>query len=312
MVVMKKLISIITPTFNEEGNIEKLCSKISEELTKTEYNYEHIVIDNNSNDKTVEILKKIAISNKNLKIIVNARNFGHIKSPIHGMLQCEGDAAILMSSDFQDPPEMIGEYISQWEKGFDVVLAQKETTKDNFFASITKKIFYKFIKLISEVPLMLNTTGAGLFDRKIIEQVRTIDDPYPYFRGLISEITSNIKLIKFNQPERFSGKTKNNFYTLYDIGILGIIKHSKIPLRMMTFLGFFTSIISIIISLVFLFRKIFFWNSFDLGIAPLIVGLFGIASIQIFLLGFIGEYVMNILTQTRKLPLVVEKERINF
>jgi glycosyltransferase involved in cell wall biosynthesis len=309
---MKKLISIITPTFNEEGNIEKLCLKISEEILKTDYDYEHIVIDNDSNDKTVEILKKIAIKNKNLKIIINARNFGHIKSPIHGMLQCKGEAAILMSADFQDPPEMIGKYIAEWKKGYDVVLGQKENTKDNLFTNVIKKNFYKFIKSISEVPLMLDTTGAGLFDRKIIEQVRLIDDPYPYFRGLISEITSNIKLIKFDQPKRLTGKTKNNFYSLYDIGILGVIKHSKIPLRIMTVLGFFTSIISIFISLVFLFRKIFFWDSFDLGIAPLIVGLFGIASIQIFLLGFIGEYVMNILTQTRKLPLVVEKERINF
>ena len=268
---MKKLISIITPTFNEEGNIEKLCKKISEELLKTDCDYEHIVIDNNSKDKTVEILKKIAANNKNLKIIINTRNFGHIKSPIHGMLQCKGDAAILMSADFQDPPEMISDYIDEWKKGFDVVLGQKESSKDNLFVHNLKKIFYKFIKSISEVPLMLDTTGAGLFDRKIIEQVRSIDDPYPYFRGLISEITSNIKLIKFNQPKRLSGKTKNNFYTLYDIGILGIIKHSKIPLRIMTFLGFFTSIISILISLVFLLRKIFFWDSFDLGIAPLIV-----------------------------------------
>ncbi len=309
---MKKLISIITPTYNEEDNIEKLCSQISQELLNIDCDYEHIVIDNNSDDKTVEILKKLANKDKNLKIIVNARNFGHIKSPIHGMLQSKGDAAILMSADFQDPPEMIKEYISEWKKGYDVVLGQKESTKDNLLVHNIKKIFYKVIKSISEVPLMLDTTGAGLFDRKIIEQVRLIDDPYPYFRGLISEITSNIKLIKFVQPKRLSGKTKNNFYTLYDIGILGIIKHSKIPLRIMTFLGFFTSIISILISLVFLFRKLFFWDSFDLGIAPLIVGLFGIASIQIFLLGFIGEYVMNILTQTRKLPLVVEKERINF
>ena len=237
---MKKLISIITPTYNEEDNIEKLCSQISQELMKTDCDYEHIVIDNNSNDKTVEILKKIASKDKNLKIIINARNFGHIKSPIHGMLQSKGDAAILMSADFQDPPEMIKEYISEWKKGYDVVLGQKESTKENLLVHNIKKIFYKLIKSISEVPLMLDTTGAGLFDRKIIEQVRLIDDPYPYFRGLISEITSNIKLIKFVQPKRFSGKTKNNFYTLYDIGILGIIKHSKIPLRIMTFLGFFT------------------------------------------------------------------------
>ncbi len=159
---------------------------------------------------------------------------------------------------------------------------------------------------------MTNTTGAGLFDREILNQVKKIDDPYPYFRGLLSEITSDIKLVKFHQPDRKSGKTKNNFYSLYDIGILGIIKHSKLPLRIMTFIGFVTSLLSILVAIVFFFYKILYWDSFDLGIAPLIIGLFGIASIQLFFLGFIGEYVMNILLQTRKLPLVIEKERINF
>jgi|TARA_B110001452_G_C15220506_1_gene423129 glycosyltransferase involved in cell wall biosynthesis len=309
---MKKFISIITPTYNEEGNIEKLCLEISKEMSKLDYDYEHIVIDNASKDNTVQILKKIATHDKKLKIIINTRNFGHIKSPIYGLMQSKGDASILMSADFQDPPMLISTYIKEWEKGHAVVLAQKDSSEENKFKHYIKNIFYKFIKSISEVPLMMNTTGAGLFDKKIINQIRKIDDPYPYFRGLISEITSDIKLIKFHQPARSSGVTKNNFYSLYDIGILGVIKHSKIPLRIMTFIGFCTSLISIIIALIFLIRKLFLWDSFDLGVAPLIIGLFGIASIQIFLLGFIGEYVMNILVHTRKLPLVIEKERINF
>jgi polyisoprenyl-phosphate glycosyltransferase len=309
---MKKFISIVTPTYNEEGSIERLCLEISKEMSKLDYDYEHIVIDNASTDTTVQILKKIAIQDKNLKIIINTRNFGHIKSPIYGLMQSKGDASILMSADFQDPPMLISTYIKEWEKGHAVVLAQKDSSDENKLKHYVKKIFYKFIKSISEVPLMMNTTGAGLFDKKIINQIRKIDDPYPYFRGLISEITSDIKLIKFHQPARSSGITKNNFYSLYDIGILGVIKHSKIPLRIMTFIGFCTSLISILIALIFLIRKLFLWDSFDLGVAPLIIGLFGIASIQIFLLGFIGEYVMNILVQTRKLPLVIEKERINF
>ncbi|MFL2890005.1 MAG: glycosyltransferase family 2 protein [Pelagibacteraceae bacterium] len=309
---MKKLISIVTPTFNEEANIEKLCTKISEIMEKSEYNYEHIVIDNNSTDNTVKILRKLALTNKNLKIILNSRNFGQLNSPVHALLQTSGDAAIAMSADFQDPPDLIVKYLEEWEKGYNVVLGQKETSEENFFINFFRKLYYKFISFISEVPLLINVTGAGLFSRKIIEQIRKIDDPNPYLRGLISEITEDIKLIKFHQPNREGGKTKNNFYSLYDVGILGIIKHTKIPLRVMTFVGFFTSLISIFISLIFLIRKIFFWDSFELGIAPLIVGLFGIASIQIFLLGFIGEYVMNILTQIRKMPLVIEKERINF
>tara|TARA_Y100001970_G_scaffold291827_1_gene430531 strand:- start:4928 stop:5857 length:930 start_codon:yes stop_codon:yes gene_type:complete len=309
---MQKLISIVTPTYNEEGNIEDLCSSIAKEMSKTNYDYEHIVIDNNSSDKTISILRKLSNKDKKLKVIINTRDFGHIKSPIHGLLQTSGDASILMSSDFQDPPELIHKYIKEWENGHKVVLGQKESSDEFFLKQFFKNIFYKFIKSISELPLMTNTTGAGLFDREILNQVKKIDDPYPYFRGLLSEITSDIKLVKFHQPDRKSGKTKNNFYSLYDIGILGIIKHSKLPLRIMTFIGFITSLLSILVAIVFFFYKILYWDSFDLGIAPLIIGLFGIASIQLFFLGFIGEYVMNILLQTRKLPLVIEKERINF
>ena len=309
---MKKLISIVTPTFNEELNIERLCKSVSNEMSNLNYDYEHIIIDNNSTDKTIMILRKIASNDGKIKVILNTRNFGHLKSPVHGLLQSSGAAVILISADFQDPPEMISKYIAEWENGYEVVLGQKDTSEENFFKHFTKKIFYKFIQLISEVPLMVNTTGAGIFDKKIIQQIKTINDPYPYFRGLLSEITSNIKLIKFHQPSRSEGKTKNNFYSLYDIGILGIIKHSKIPLRIMTFIGFCTSLMSIFVALYYLVKKILYWQSFDLGTAPLVIGLFLIASVQIFLLGFIGEYVMNILLQTRKLPLVIEKERINF
>tara|TARA_A100001011_G_scaffold208642_1_gene216783 strand:- start:220 stop:1149 length:930 start_codon:yes stop_codon:yes gene_type:complete len=309
---MKKLISIVTPTFNEEENIEKLCKAVGSEMQNLEYDYEHIVIDNNSTDKTIEILKKIASQDKKLKLIINSRNFGHIKSPIYGLLQSSGDAAILMSADFQDPPELLSQYINEWKNGSKVVLAQKDTSDENIVKHFFKQIFYKLIRSLSEIPLVMNTTGAGLFDKKIIDHIREINDPYPYFRGLISEITSDIKLLKFHQPTRAKGKTKNNFYTLYDIGILGIIKHSKIPLRIMTFVGFCTSLFSIGVAIFYLIKKFLFWESFDLGLAPLIIGLFGIASIQIFLLGFIGEYVMNILLHARKLPLVIEKERINF
>ena len=309
---MSKKISIITPTFNEEKNIEKLCSEISKEMSKLNYDYEHIVIDNHSNDGTISILKKIAARDNKVKVIINSRNFGHIRSPIYGMLQASGDACILMNSDFQDPIELIPKYIKEWEQGNQIILAQRISSDENFFLNSFKNFFYKFINKISDVPLMRNTTGSGLFTKNIVDQIRKIDDPYPYFRGLLSEISSQIKLIQFHQPKRSGGETKNNFYTLYDIGVLGIVKHSKLPLRLMTFIGFFTSIVSIITAAVFFFYKILFWDSFDVGIAPLVIGLFAIASVQIFLLGFIGEYVMTILTHTRKLPLVVEKERINF
>ena len=191
-------------------------------------------------------------------------------------------------------------------------MAQKESSEEDSKINFIRKFFYKSIKFISEVPLLTNTTGAGLFDRQIVEEIRNVNDPYPYFRGLVSEITNEVKLIPFHQPKRAGGLTKNNFYTLYDIAILGIVKHSKIPLRVMTFIGLETSFLSLLVATIFFFRKLLNWSSFEAGIAPLIIGFFFLASIQIFLLGFIGEYVMNILIQTRKFPLVVEKERINF
>ena len=308
---MKK-ISIVTPTFNEEDNIERLSKCISDEMKKHNYDYEHIIIDNSSEDKTIPIIKKIAEKDKKVKIIINARNFGHVRSPFHGILQSSGDATILLNSDFQEPPELISDYIKEWEKGFKIVLGQRSASDTNPMTDLGRSFFYKFIKKISEVPLMERTSGTGLFDKEIINQLKKISDPYPYFRGLLSEISSDIKLVKFHQSKRKGGKTKNNFYTLYDTAVLGIIKHSKVPLRLITFIGFFASIVSILIAITFLFYKLLFWESFEVGIAPLIIGLFSVASIQIFLLGFIGEYVMQILTHSRNLPLVVEKERINF
>ena len=309
---MSKLISIVTPTFNEEGNIEKLCGSISKEMSKTNFDYEHIVIDNSSTDNTIKILKELSKKSKKLKVIINKKNFGHIRSPMHGMFQASGDAVILMMSDFQDPIELITKYIEEWENGSKVVMGQKDSSDENFLKHHMKNIAYKFINKISDNPLLINTTGSGLYDKSIIDIIKKIDDPYPYFRGLISEITNETKLIKYHQPKREKGKTKNNFYTLYDIGILGIIKHSKIPLRLMTFLGFLFSFFSILTAIIFFIYKLIYWDSFDLGIAPIIIGVFALGSVQILILGFIGEYVMNILTQTRKLPLVIEKERINF
>lgn len=309
---MTKKISIVTPTFNEDLNIERLCLEIAQQMKSLNYDYEHIVIDNLSTDSTAQILEKIAKTDKNLKVIINNRNFGHIRSPIHGLLQASGDAVILMSADFQDPISLIPKYIEEWENGHMVVMGQKTTSDESKFKHYFKKLYYKFINAISEVPLLMDTTGAGLFDRKIIEELRNVNDPYPYFRGLVSEVTNDVKLLPFHQPKRTKGTTKNNFYTLYDLGIVGIIKHSKIPLRIITFIGLAASLVSFLISIIFLFRKLFNWNSFDVGIAPLIIGVFMIGSIQIFLLGFIGEYVMNILYHSRNLPLVIEKKRINF
>jgi len=305
-------ISIVTPTFNEEQNIEKLCLAIQAEFEKLNLDYEHIIIDNASTDNTVKILKEICLNNKKIKVIINSRNYGHIRSPFYGILQSVGDACILIASDFQDPIELISMYIKKWQSGSKIVLGKKISSEENGLIFSIRKIFYKFLNRISETKLTENTTGSGIFDKSVINQLKKINDPYPYLRGLLNELSDEISVVEFNQPKRLSGKTKNNIFTLYDIGMLGIIKHSRAPLRLVTFLGFILSFFSLLTALTYFVYKLIFWNSFDLGIAPLIIGIFGFASIQILLLGIIGEYVGILLIHLRNLPLVIEKERINF
>lgn len=305
-------ISIVTPTYNEIENIEKLYLEIKKELAKLDYEYEHIIIDNNSSDGTIAKIKELASKDKNLKIIINSKNYGHIKSPYHGLLQTSGDASILMASDFQDPVELIPKYIEEWEKGNKVVLGEKISSDENKIKFSIRKLFYNFLNKISDTELTKNTTGSGIFDKSIIQKLKDLNDPYPYFRGLISEISSEIKTLKFNQPNRKYGKTKNNISTLYDIGILGVVKHSRKPLRFMVLLGFILSVLSFFIGIFYFVYKLFYWESFDLGIAPLIIGIFIFSSIQVTLLGLVGEYIGIILLHQRNIPLVHEKERINF
>lgn len=312
LLLVKKKISIVTPTFNEEENISKLCEAISKEMETLEYDYEHIIIDNFSNDKTIDIIKKIAQEDKRVKLIVNSRNFGHIRSSQYGILQSSGDATILISSDFQEPLNLIKKYIKEWENGYKIVLGQRTSSDTNKFLDTIKTMFYKFINKISDTPLIERSGSTGLISKEIVDHLRNISDPYPYLRGLLPELSADIKLIQYHQAERSKGVTKNNFYTLYDMAILGIIKHSKVPLRIATFLGILASFFSILVAIVFFIYKLLFWSSFKVGIAPLVIGLFSVASIQLFLLGFIGEYVMQILIHNKNVPLVVEKERINF
>ncbi len=308
---MKK-ISIVTPTYNEEENIELLCEKVGNEFKKISYDYEHIIIDNNSTDKTVSILRNICKNDKNVKVILNNKNYGHITSPFYGMLQSSGDATILITADFQDPVELIPEMIKKWENNKKVVLLQKKTSEENIIIKNLRKIYYRILANISINKITVDTTGSGLYDKSVIETFRSIKDPLPYLRGLVSEIEGDIELLGFDQPKRKFGSTKNNFLTLIDMAMLGFVKHSKLPLRLMIIFGAIVSVVSILISLIFLFYKLFFWNSFNLGIAPIVIGFFFISAIQILLLGILGEYISMTLTHSRSMPLVIEKERINF
>lgn len=308
----KKLISIVTPCYNEEENIDELCERIAAVMSSQPYDYEHICIDNSSIDGTVRKIKKIAALDRRVKLIVNARNFGHIKSPYYGILQSAGDACILIASDLQDPPEMIAEFIKKWEEGFKTVLAVKPESEESSIMFYLRKTYYRFISRISDVPLVQNATGAGLFDRAVIDILRNINDSYPYFRGLLCEIGFPIALVPFRQPRRQRGITKNNFYTLYDIAMLGITNHSKIPLRLMAMSGFLLAIFSLLVAFGFLIAKFLYWDKFQLGTAPILIGIFFFGAIQTFFIGVLGEYIASIHTQVRNMPLVVEVERVNF
>ena len=305
-------ISIVTPTFNEVENIEKIYLEIKKKINEINCDYEHLIIDNNSTDGTIDKIRQLAQKDKNLKIIINAKNYGHIRSPFYALLQTNSDATILMASDFQDPVDLIEEYIEKWKNGKKIVLGQKISSEENKIKYSIRTLFYNFLNKISEFELPKNTTGSGIFDKSIIDKLKKINDPYPYFRGLITELGEEITTIQFRQPLRKSGITKNNLLTLYDIGMLGIVKHSRKPLRFMTLLGFLASIASLVVGIIYLFYKLLFWNSFSLGLAPIIIGIFFVSAVQITLLGLVGEYIGVILLHQRNMPLVIEKERINF
>ncbi len=309
---MKKTISIVTPCYNEEENVDELHRRVAAVMATLPYEYEHIYIDNASTDDTVKRIKAIASADSRVKLIVNARNFGHIKSPYYGLLQSGGDACVLIASDLQDPPEMIVEFVKKWEEGYKTVLAVKPESEESSLMFFIRNTYYRFITRISEVPLVPNATGAGLFDREVINILRDIHDPYPYFRGLLCEIGFPIATVPFKQPRRQRGITKNNFYTLYDIAMLGITNHSKVPLRLMAMSGFLLSFLSLLVAFAFLVAKLLYWNSFQLGAAPMLIGIFFFGAIQTFFIGVLGEYVASIHTQVRKMPLVVEAERVNF
>lgn len=311
----RKLISIVSPCYNEEKNVEEAYKQVKAIFEKLAiYDYEHIFIDNSSKDKTVEILKEIAKNDKNVKIIVNARNFGQIRSPYHGMLQAKGDAVIFVASDLQEPPDLIPDFLKKWEEGYKIVAGVKSNSAETPLMFLIRKIYYFAINKLSDsnVGLIKNFNGFGLYSREIVEILRGLKEPLPYIRGLICEIGFEKAIVEFTQPTRKRGISTNNFYTLYDYAMLGITSYSKIPLRIAAMLGFCLSILSILIAIGYFIAKLLFWQSFSMGMAPLIIGLFFFSSVQLFFTGVLGEYIGAIYTKVENKPHVIEKERINF
>lgn len=306
------LISFVLPCYNEENNVGPLFERMTRALEPFPYDFEFIFIDNASKDQTVARLKELATKDKRVKIIVNTRNFGQVRSPYHAFFQTKGDAVITMCTDLQDPPELLPDFIKNWEKGFKVVVGIKTTSQESSLIYGLRTLYYKTLSRLSDVEMIENFTGFGLYDREVVEVIRQINDPYPYFRGLIAELGYERAVIEYTQPFRKFGISKNNFYTLYDLAMLGITNHSKIPLRLAAILGFISAGISVLVALFYFVYKLVFWYQFSVGLAPLVIGLFLFSSVQLIFLGLVGEYVGAIYTQIQHRPLVIEKERINF
>lgn len=306
-------ITVLTPCYNEAENVRTLYERVRAVFAPLrEYSYEHLFIDNASTDATVDILRELAAADRNVKVIVNTRNFGHVRSPYHALLQCRGDAVIGMAADLQDPPELIPAFLDKWREGYKVVLGIKEAAEESPLMAAIRRTGYKVIDRLSEVKQVRNSTGFGLYDKAFVAVLRRLPDPYPYFRGIVAELGFRYATIPYTQPERKRGITKNNLYTLYDLGVQGIVNHSRIPLRVATIVGFISSVITLVAALVYFVMKMLFWYNLPIGVAPVIIGLFCVASVQLFFLGVLGEYVGSIYTQVRNRPLVVEQERINF
>ncbi len=308
-----KLISIVTACYNEEANVELLIGRVREVMAGLpQYQYEHIFIDNHSADRTVSILKRIAATDARIRIIVNARNFGHIRSPIHALFQARGDAIVSLVADLQDPPEMIPGLIAEWEAGAMCVLCIKRTSEEATLMFWLRKQYYRVAESLSSIETFQNFTGFGLYDQRVMQIAKSYGDPYPYFRGMIAEIGLPFKKVYYDQPSRKFGITKNNWYTLYDMGMLGIINHSRVPLRLAVLAGFVGAGLSFAVAFIYLILKLFFWSTFTFGLAPMLIGVFFIASLQLVFLGILGEYVGAIYTQVQRRPYTVELERINF
>jgi glycosyltransferase involved in cell wall biosynthesis len=311
---IRKKISISSGCFNEEGNLQEWYDRIIAMFREfPQYDYEIIIADNCSTDNSREVLRHLAAQDKKFKPIFNSNNFGQIRSPYNGLMQTTGDAVVIMASDLQDPPELIAEFLKKWEEGNRVVVAVKPQSKESLTMALIRKFYYYLLSKVAESDVVIrNFTGFGLYDRKFMDAAKKYHDPFPYFRGLVGEIGFKRAEIEFIQPRRKHGKTKNNIFILYDFAMVGFVNHSKLPLRLAVFCGFCLAGISLLIALGYLIYKLMFWDTFNLGLAPLVIGLFFFSAMQLIFIGIIGEYIGAIYTQVKNKPWAIEDEKINF
>ena len=310
---MKK-ISVLIPCYNEEENVVPISEAVIKTLQKDlpEYDYELVFIDNDSQDHTRSLIRQLCDENPKIKAIFNARNFGQFNSPYYGMLQITGDCVIEMVADFQDPVELIPQYVHEWEKGYKIVIGIKTSSKENRLMYWLRGCYYKMMKKLSDVEQIEQFTGSGLYDRDFIEVLRNLDDPTPFLRGIVAELGFKIKQIPYEQPKRREGETKNHFYQLYDAAMLSITSYTKAGLRLATIFGSICSLISMVVAVVYLVMKLMYWDRFPAGMAPVLIGMCFLGSVQIFFIGLMGEYILSINARVMKRPLVIEEERLNF
>lgn len=310
---MKK-VSVMIPCYNEEENVVPIYEEVSKEFEKykDKYELELIFIDNDSKDNTRPLLRGICEKDKRVKAIFNAKNFGQFNSPYYGMLQATGECVITMVCDFQDPVELIGKYLEAWEEGYKIVIGIKTSSKESKLVYFIRSMYYKMIKKFSDVEQIEHFTGSGLYDKSFLEVLRDLKDPSPFLRGIVAELGYKRKEIPYEQPLRRAGKTKNNFYSLYDAAMLSFTSYTKIGLRLCTFIGMSLGLLSAVIGLIYLILKLVYWDSFPLGTAPILIGMFMLGSIQLIFIGFLGEYILSINQRVMNRPLVIEEERINF
>lgn len=310
---MKK-ISILVPTYNEEENVQLLYDALKKEFKDnlSDYDYEFVFIDNKSKDHTRDILRLICKKDKKVKAIFNANNFGQFNSPYYGLLQTTGDASISMSADFQDPVELIHKFVKEWENGYKIVIGIKTKSKESKFMYLFRSLYYKMMKKYSDTDQIEQFTGFGLYDKDFINVLKTLDDPEPYMRGIVAELGYERKEIPFTQPKRLRGKTSNNFHRLFDAAMLGITSYTRVGVHMATIFGFIISGLSFIVAIIYIILKLCNWNSFQAGIVPLIIGVFFLGGMQMFFIGFVGEYILNMNARLMHRPLVVVEEKLNF
>ena len=307
------LITVVTPCYNEEPNVREIYRAVKEEFAALpQYRYEHLFIDNGSRDATPAILRELAAGDPGVKVILNTRNFGPIRSPVYGLLQAQGDAVIGIAADFQDPPALIPKLLAAWSGGARIALGVKLESDEHWLMYRIRDTYYRWLAKVADVAVVHQATGFGIYDQRVIAALRQIADPYPFLRGLVAEVGYEIVRIPFRQEVRRAGVSKISTYQLFDVALQGVVSHSKVPLRIATLTGVVTAFLSMLVGFGYLVAKLAMWNSFNLGIAPLVIGFFFISGVQLIFVGVVGEYVGAIYTYVKNRPLVHESERLNF